>query len=311
MQKIIVTSYEGSDADGFGCLMAYAEFLKKQGKDATPAVFGEPHEEVLFLLRTFDIGIPYAEVIDPGASVVLVDTSDPASVPFVRPERVIEIIDHRPVHHADKFPNATAQIERVGAAATLVAERMRAADVPPTEQSAKLLACGIISNTLHFRSPLTTERDRSAFAWLQTAAQLPEGFAWEMFRAKSDFSGGKLEKAVKGDFKDLVLGGRAIGLGQIEMIGAEALVAARLPELLGYLDEAKRERGCDHVLLSILDLAEERNYLVTQDPLLKELYARIYSTFFQGDIALTDRLVLRKEVTPALKALLEQGGEGA
>lgn len=39
MKRILVTGYNTLDLDGSSCAFAYAELLRKQGKDATAGIF--------------------------------------------------------------------------------------------------------------------------------------------------------------------------------------------------------------------------------------------------------------------------------
>jgi len=66
----------------------------------------------------------------------------------------------------------------------------------------------IISNTLNFKGSVTTDRDKAAASWLNQVAKLPKDFWKDLFLAKSDLSGKKLSKGVKGDFAWFVMGGK-------------------------------------------------------------------------------------------------------
>ena len=126
-------------------------------------------KEVQFVLQTYNISpLPDAnEHITADTDVVLVDASDLQGMSStINPSQVIEIIDHRKVHQADQFPNAHVQIELVGSAATLVAERFVAQNIPISPESAILLYSAIISNTINFQASVTTQRDCDMSAWL-------------------------------------------------------------------------------------------------------------------------------------------------
>ncbi len=124
--ELLITAYENPDLDGFACAFAYSEFLTKQGFDSVAAVFGKPHREVQFVIKKFNIhGLADASKLVGNASgIVLVDASDVSGLSDkIDPTKVVEIVDHRKVNEAQRFPNAKVQIEFVGAAATLIAEK--------------------------------------------------------------------------------------------------------------------------------------------------------------------------------------------
>lgn len=182
MKPALVTCYVDPDLDGVSGSFAYAEFLQKTGKSAVAGIFGKPHEEAKYILNRFDIPYPQefpdAHEFD---EVILVDSSDLKGLGNkVSPPKVIEIIDHRKINDTNAFPNARIQIELVGAAATLVAEKFIESNVAISKESAILLCGGIVSNTLNFKAGVTTDRDREAFEWLNNEAQLPESFWKEL-----------------------------------------------------------------------------------------------------------------------------------
>jgi len=123
---ILVTAYSNPDLDGTACMIAYAEFLQKEGYSATAAFYGVLHREAQFVFDTFNIVCPKnADSFSTKTTrVVLVDASDVNGISnSIHPLQVIELIDHRKINQAHRFPHAKIQIELVGAAATLIAEK--------------------------------------------------------------------------------------------------------------------------------------------------------------------------------------------
>jgi manganese-dependent inorganic pyrophosphatase len=186
---MIVTAYENPDVDGTACAYAYAEFLNKQGTEALAVVFGVPHREAQFVMKEFKIeGFAKGEE-HLAEKVVLVDASDLRGLSDkLAPNQVIEIIDHRKIHEAEKFPNAKSQIELVGSAATLIAEKFKAASIEPSEEAAALLFSAIVSNTINFQAKVTTDRDQEMAEWLQSFVEIPDDYVHRMFADKSAFT---------------------------------------------------------------------------------------------------------------------------
>jgi len=219
----------------------------------------------------------------------------------IAPEKVIEIIDHRKVHEADKFPNAKVQIEFVGAAATLVAEKFMQNNIAISKESAILIYGAIISNTLNFKGTVTTDRDRKAAEWLNQTAQLPEGFWKELFTAKSDLSGPKLAERIRSDFAWFVIGSKKVGIAQIEIIGAEKLIKEREGEILDTLNKLKNEMSLDFIFQTTVELEEGKNFFVSDDVTTKALLEKILNIQFSGNVAERPNLIMRKQIVPLLK----------
>jgi inorganic pyrophosphatase/exopolyphosphatase len=131
--------------------------------------FGLPQEEAGFIIKKLDVKIANADESDLGfEKIILVDTSGPQWISKkINLEKVVEIIDHRQVENTSEFPNAKVQIELVGSCATLITEKFMTAKIIPSEKSATLLYCAIISNTINFKNKVTTDRDRKVAVWLK------------------------------------------------------------------------------------------------------------------------------------------------
>lgn len=308
MKPILVTSYVNPDLDGIAGVIAYAEFLQKRGKNTVVGIIGEPHDEAKYILDHFGFEyppmIPNADNFD---EVILVDASDLIGLEGkIAAEKVIEIIDHRKVHEADKFPKAKAQIELVGAAATLVAEKFMQSKSDISTESATLLYGSIISNTLNFKGSITTNRDKRAAEWLNKVAKLPEDFWKNLFIAKSDLSGKKLSERIKDDFAWFVIGNKKVGIAQIEIIGAKKLVDKRSGEIVEVLEKIKMEMNLDFIFQNTIELEDTKNFFVTSDTKTKELLEKVLNVRFSGISAEKSQLIMRKQIVPLLKQELEK-----
>lgn len=307
VKPILITSYVNPDLDGIAGAIGYGEFLQKMGKNVVVGIIGEPQEEARYVLDRFKIPyprqIPNADAFD---EVILLDASDLNGLEGkIAPEKVIELIDHRKVHEAHKFPNAKAQIELVGASAALVAEKFVQANLDISEESAILISAAIISNTLNFNGTVTTERDKKAFEWLNRVAKLPDDFWKELFTAKSDLSGPKLAERIKGDFALFVLGGKKVGIAQIEMLGATKMVAERSAEINALLRRIKADMNLEYIFLSVIALDETKNIFIVEDENTKNLFEKIFKIPFSGNIAERPNLIMRKQLVPILKNELD------
>lgn len=308
VKPILVTSYAHPDLDGIASAVAYAEFLQKTGRDAVAGIIGVPQVEADYLFDRLGLArpltVPDADGYD---EVILVDASDPAGLEGAVPVgKVIEVIDHRMVHESGAFPNARVQIELVGAAATLIAEKFMLNGARLSKDSAALLYAGIVSNTLNFKAAVTTDRDWTAAAWLNGIAGLPRDFWKEMFVSKSDVSGDKLFRRMRDDFKWFTLGGTRVGIAEIEMIGARVVVTERAAQICEELARIKEERRLDHVFQNTVELEGAQTFLLADDPGTQRLLQETLHVTFTGCVAELPYLLMRKQIVPELKKALER-----
>ncbi len=304
MDPIVVTSYTEPDLDGFSCAVAYAEFLRKTGVPAVVRFFGEPHVEAKYLVEKFGLNITEDKSADL-ARVALVDASELRDLDkFIKPENVVEIIDHRKVNDASLFKNAKIQIEFVGSAATLIAEKFHAKGIEISTVAATLLYGAIVSNTLNFRAKVTTDRDRQMAAWLDEKLKFDQAFIDEMFLAKSDVAGEKLKERIIADFAWFSFGGRKIGFAQLEIVDAHGVALNREEEILDILVDIKESEHLDDIFISLIDLGGFCNLFITASPALRSTLAEVLHIEFDGALAIQSGFIMRKELVPLLRERL-------
>jgi len=298
--RILITPKINPDLDGVACVYAYSYLLNKKSKNTTGGIFGKLHIEAQYIIDRFkitDISYSPADNFD---KFILVDMSELAGCPeVVRAKDVIEVIDHREFNKASKsFPNAKIQIEKVGAAATLITERYYDENIKIDRNSAILLYSAIFSNSLNFKAKVTSEKDKKMVKWLEKQAEIPNGLIHDMFLAKTKFSEENLSEVLKGDSKEYVFGNKKIGITQLEIAELENLVRNNLSQILKILNEFKQEKDLSMAFLTSCDLEKDFNLFVTSDKEMQELLEKIFKVDFKDNVARRDGLILRKEIIP-------------
>ncbi len=307
MSKTLVTCYVDPDLDGTAGAVAYAEYLNKNGVNATAGVMGEMHDEAKYIYKRFNFPLPESVKGDTGYdAVVLADASDMKGLEGnIDPVKVVEIIDHRKINEAHLFPNSKVQIEMVGAAATLVAEKFYNTNTEISKMSATLLYGAIVSNTLNFKATLTTERDVQMAKWLKEQVGLDNNFWKELFMAKSDLSGDKLRKRMEGEFANFEIIGKKFGIVQVEIVNVDELVGSRLSEILKFLKDIKIDNKLDFIFQTTIDLENGRNVFIAGDIEAQEVLKSVLGVKFENNIAIKDGLIMRKQIVPLVRDFLE------
>ncbi len=307
--KLLVTSYKNPDLDGAACTYGYTEFLRKNGNDVVAGVFGKPHREAQFVLDAFNIpAMKDAEkVVNDVGGIVVVDVSDLRGLSDkIQPEKVVEIIDHRAIHEAHKFPNANVHIELVGSAATLIAEKFYKNKTTISKESAAFLFSAIISNTINFQANVTTKRDHKMANWLKTKFSLPVNYVHEMFSDKSHFKK-SLKETFVDDFATFHFNKHHLGIAQLEIINVNEFIRGNLAKIKKILEELKKEKSLDFILLTCIDLEKAFNKIVVIDKGTQKLLEQALNIEFKNGVIKRDGILMRKEMIPLIKEVLETG----
>ncbi len=243
----------------------------------------------------------------PKTQLVLVDHNELTQAVLGADEAdVIEVLDHHRLGGNLKSDQPIRFInEPVGSTCTLVAKQFRAAGIDPTPGIALCMASGIISDTLHLRSPTTTDVDRQILDWLggHCTVELDQ-FVREFFEVGSALRSQPASKVVCEDCKEFVDRGHRFSISQIEEIGFE-LFWERREELLQALVNLTQERNYDFSALLVTDILSNGSLLLmSHEPEFWEEinYPRVERFLYKLD----DVVSRKKQLLPLISKLLER-----
>jgi manganese-dependent inorganic pyrophosphatase len=292
-----VFPYINPDTDGVCAALAYSYLNSK----FLPVIFGDFDKETLFVIKTLGFELPArVQEISDHAKIVLVDTHHLAQLPPINLVNVVEVIDHHPAGDSDKLPNARIQNEEVGAACTLIAERMIRDAVVPTEKIAGVLSLAIISNTLNFTAPSTSPRDTEALNWLSQYVSISEEVILDMFKARSDISEYSTVDLLLSNNKVFEIEGRSVSIIQLELVEVSKLVSRS--NFRDAILQVQREKQSDYCVFSGVDIYNRQTVIVVPSESEKEMIKGAMGIEFSGDTAVVNRILLRKtDFVPSIK----------
>ena len=159
----------------------------------------------------------------------------------------------------------------------------------------------ILSDTLEFRSPTTTDRDR------EVATRLAEGLgvsipdlAAEMFAAKSDVSHLSDAALLRMDSKHHAIGDTTMRVSVLETT-APGVVLKRKASLMEAMGEVAAEDGVHQVLLFVVDILREEATLLIPNPIVKAMAEKSFGAAVTGDtVVLPGVMSRKKQIIPAL-----------
>ncbi|MEX2405556.1 MAG: hypothetical protein WD579_03065 [Candidatus Paceibacterota bacterium] len=301
---IVVTSGEKYvDIDALACAVAYQELLNLEGKDSVVVFPGILNHSISPIVKkqSYSVEKKIPEQVD---GYVVVDVSEPDHVAsFVIPEKVKEIYDH---HYGfrnfweEKIGLENVHIEMIGACATLIWEafKKRDKDQQISTSSANLLSFAIISNTFNLTSPLTHQKDVSAFNELEQYTDLPSNWKEVYYNEQEQFIYENPIKAVTDDTKiqDIPQLKQSLVIGQIELWDGSNFIEEHLEDIQTSL----RQHNNPCWMINIPSISEGKNYIYSENSTVKELIEDVTNCSFEGNTCVTDRLILRKEILKGL-----------
>ena len=297
--SVQVFGHKSPDTDSTGSPIIWAWYLNTvKGIAAAPKLLGEPNTEAAFVLKRWNLDKP--EIIagvDVGAPVVIVDTNNPAELPDgINDADITAIIDHHKlVGGLETKGPIDITIRPLACTATIMVDLMGddASKMPEAIKGAAL-SC-ILSDTLEFRSPTTTDHDRAVAEKL--AADLGvdiASYAAELFDAKSDISAFSDAELLRMDSKEYEVGGKQFRVSVLETT-APKLVLDRKDSLMASMVDVAQEDGADQVLLFVVDILNEEATLMVPNDLVKTVAEKSFGATVTGDTVVLPGIMSRKK----------------
>jgi len=300
-----VFGHKSPDTDSTGSPIIWAWYLNEiKGEAAEPVLLGEPNTEAAFVLDKWDL--PKPAIIDgvaAGDPVVIVDTNNPAELPDnINDADIRAIIDHHKlVGGLETAGPIDITVRPLACAATILHDLMGddAAKMPDAIKGA-MLSC-ILSDTLEFRSPTTTDHDKALAEKLASELNLSlSDYASEMFAAKSDVSAFSDAELIRMDSKEYEVGGKKFRVSVLETT-APSIPLDRAASLMESMKTVEAEDGVDQVLLFVVDILKEEATLLVPNDLVKTVAEKSFGASVSGDrVVLPGIMSRKKQIIPNL-----------
>ncbi|MEQ5825903.1 manganese-dependent inorganic pyrophosphatase [Sulfitobacter sp. NFXS29] len=302
----LVFGHKSPDTDSTGSPIVWAWYLNEiKGIPAKPVLLGEPNTEALFMLDKWDLDKPeILTALEADTKVVIVDTNNPAELPDnINDADITGIIDHhRLVAGLETRGPIEINIQPLACTATIMF-KMIGKDwaQAPRGVKAAALSC-ILSDTLEFRSPTTTQEDRAIAEEIARDLGVDiSDYAAEMFAAKSDVSSFSEAELLRMDSKAFDLDGTNLRVSVLETTSPAPLLE-RKDALMAEMPKVAEADGAAQVLLFIVDILKEEATLLVPNDMVKHIAEQSFGAEVSGDtVVLPGVMSRKKQIIPNLK----------
>ena len=303
---INVFGHKAPDTDSTGSAIIWAWYLTEmKGQVAQAVLLGAPNTEAAFVTQRWGFETPeiIADVGD-NAPVVIVDTNNPAELPSsINQADILAIIDHHKlVGGLETKGPISITIRPLACTATIMHDLMGddAARMPEAIKGV-MLSC-ILSDTLAFRSPTTTPRDKALAEGLAADLNLSiAGYAAEMFAAKSDVSAFSDSELLRMDSKEYSVNGTKFRVSVLETTSPK-MVLDRKASLMATMPSVAQEDAVDHVLLFVVDILNEQATMLIPNATAQTVAEKSFDAKVTGDtVVLPGVMSRKKQIIPNLK----------
>lgn len=300
--SLLVFGHKSPDTDSICSSLAMTNLKKSLGVDAVACCLGELRKEAEFVLNYFGVEAPKRiDSVKEGDECCLVDHNEYGqSVDGLENATIVEIVDHHKLGGMSTSTPLSVTLKPWGCTNTILYFMYKENNVEIPKSIAGLMLSAILSDTLIFRSPTTTDFDVEAGKALAEIAGVDyEKYGMEMFKAGTSLDGYTVEEIVNMDFKAFDMGGKKVGIGQVMTLDIDAVMEKK-DEFLNYINGT----DFDMLYLAVTDIIKEGSYLIYKSP--DEVVAKAFNVE-PGQGVFVEGLVSRKkQLVPNLTPEVEK-----
>ena len=272
MSQVFVSGHKSPDTDSIAAALSYSYLKRRLGMDAVAVRAGEINKESRFALDYFNLEEPILVTSverknpeDEKQKVILVDHNESKqTIDGMDDAEVLEIIDHHRFGDFESENPIFILVRPVGCVNTVIYGLYKTNHIKPSREIAGIMLSAIISDTVLFRSPTTTEEDK------ETAKELAE-----------------------------IAAGNVFTVGQISVMNVDP-INEKKAEIMKVLEAIKAEKGYAASYLMVTDILAEDTFLWFTEG-AESIVEKAFAGKPENGVAYLPHVMSRKkQVTPPL-----------
>jgi len=195
--------------------------------------------------------------------LILVDHNETSqAVDGIGQAEILEIIDHHKIGSLETMSPIYFRNMPLGCSSTIIYLMFQERNLRIPKDIAGLMLSAILSDTLMFRSPTCTDKDREAAEELAKICDVDyEELATSMFEAGSDFGSKTPAEIIYQDYKTFYAGDLAFGVSQVSAVSRKMLDDIKAG-VIDYLPKVFEEKGVSNVFVLLTDIFKETSEIV-------------------------------------------------
>ena len=307
MNKILVFGHQNPDTDAITSAISYAYLLNQQGLEAEAVALGQVNEETAYALNEFGQVAPRVieSIGTQTDTVALVDHNESQqSVADLAEVEVHSVVDHHKIGDFTSVAPLTFIAKPYGCSQTIIFELFQEKGIEIPKEIAGLMLSAIISDTLLFKSPTTTEKDQEVgLALAEIAGVDVEAYGLALLKSGTNVDAKSASEIADGDAKSFEMDGKPVRIGQINVVDVDD-VLKRKDEVIAAMKDLVAENEYAAFLLVVTNIltSDSEGLLVGSEDFMQHAEQAFGGQVNDNQIALPGVVSRKKQVVPPLEA---------
>ncbi len=238
--------------------------------------------------------------------VILVDHNEKSqSIEGLDEAEILEVVDHHNISSITTSAPVDFRCMAVGSTNTIVYKLFRENKVEIPKDIAGLMLSGILSDTLLFKSPTTTDLDKETATKLAAIAEVNiEKYGMEMLKAGTSIKGKSIEDVIHSDFKNFTIGDDKIGIGQVMTLDFDD-IKNHINEYIEELNETCSQNNLSMAYLFITDIINEGSFVLYSEKGKKTLEIAYMKEDIEQGYYFKGIVSRKKQIVPPIMEVLD------
>lgn len=307
MNKILVFGHQNPDTDAITSAISYAYLLNQQGLEAEAVALGQVNEETAYALNEFGQEAPRVieSIGTQTDTVALVDHNESQqSVADLAEVEVHSVVDHHKIGDFTSAAPLTFIAKPYGCSQTIIFELFQEKGIEIPKEIAGLMLSAIISDTLLFKSPTTTEKDQEVgLALAEIAGVDVEAYGLALLKSGTNVDAKSASEIADGDAKSFEMDGKTVRIGQINVVDVDD-VLKRKDEVIAAMKDLVAENEYAAFLLVVTNIltSDSEGLLMGSEDFMQHAEQAFGGQVNDNQIALPGVVSRKKQVVPPLEA---------
>ena len=304
--KSLVFGHKKPDTDSIASAISMANLQTNIGSYSESFRLGNINRETEFALKTFGVKEPeYLEKVNENDNVIMVDSNEfDQSVDGIENANIKMIVDHHRLNLQTTNP-VFCMAEPVGCTSTILYKLYKQNDVNIAPEMAGIMLSAIVSDTLLFKSPTSTDQDKFIAGKLSDIAGIDMyDYGYRLLKAGTNLDGYTAKEIINTDSKPFEKNGIKFVISQINSADVDS-VFEKQKELETAIENEILLNNLDCYVFMVTDILNASSRAIVLGN-KRDIFEKAYDTKLFNNIAILDGVVSRKkQVLPKILEVIK------